>query len=220
MWTPLPDCVCLRELAPGGSTFRASMLRPTSEISLRVRSLRKHKGDWLASCSLESWEMEDEMKKTVISFFAMFVGALMGCSNDTSQTAATTTTTYYLSNGTCYASTGAAVASSYCGVTTTGTYYWSNGLCYSSATGATVATNYCSTTSSNGYYTINGYCYAYATGQIVNSTYCSTTSTTGSTCVGYYYYLGNGYPQAVYCNGTNCRGYTMYTQAGQAVSCQ
>ena len=105
------------------------------------------------------------MKKQMVSFFILVVGALMGCSNDTSQTAATTTATYYLSNGTCYASTGAAVASTYCGVTTTGTYYWSNGLCYSSTTGASVATTYCSSTTTGGYYTVNGYCYAYATGQ-------------------------------------------------------
>lgn len=177
---------------------------------------------WLAFCSLGGWEMEDEMKNLTMFILMVVAGSMFGCSNDTSQTAATTaTTTYYLSNGTCYASTGGTVASTYCGVTAaTTTYYWSNGLCYSSTTGTTVATTYCSSTSSTGYYSVNGYCYAYATGQIVNSTYCSTTSTTGSTCVGYYYYLGNGYPQLVYCSGTNCRGYTMYTQAGQAVSCQ
>lgn len=111
--------------------------------------------------------------------------------SQTAATAATTTSGYYLSNGTCYASgTATVVATTYC--TTTGTtYYLSNGTCYTNGTNAIVATSYCTTT--------------------------STTTTTTSICLGTYY--DPRYSIWGTCNGTNCHGVSLYKTSGQLVYC-
>lgn len=145
-------------------------------------------------------------RKTQIAFLLLstLVG-LSGCGNSQSSdgTALSTATTYYLSNGYCYASnTGQVVANGYCGVTT-------------------------ATTTTTGYYILNGYCYSNATGQTVSNSYCGLSTTTTSTaattqvCVGYYYYYSAYGIQVGYCNGSNCAGYTLYQYGtNQQVACQ
>jgi hypothetical protein len=108
-----------------------------------------------------------------------------------------------------------------CGTSTSGgTYTWSNGVCYTN-TGVVVANTYC--TSSTSTYTVyNGFCYT-STGQNVAMSYCTTavTPTTGGSCVGNYYYLNNGTYQLVYCNGADCRGYSLVSATtNQTVMCQ
>lgn len=171
-----------------------------------------------ANCLLLRSSMKTLIKIAQLLFALPLLIALSACGK--SSTAATTTTTgYYLSNGVCYAANSAtAVATTYCSSTTG--YYLSNGYCYSSTTGTIVATTYCSSTT--GYTLSNGVCYSTSTGTAVATAYCSGTSTTTSqACYGMYYY-SNGYAtQIVQCNGTNCRGYTLYDyNTKQPVYCQ
>ncbi len=100
------------------------------------------------------------------------------------------------------------------------TYYMSNGQCYSS-NGQVVNASLCQSYGQSGYYMANGQCYT-STGQVANLTLCqNTTGGLGTlACNGVYYYQSGYSWQAVYCNGTNCSGYTLYSQQGQPVRCQ
>ncbi|WP_413290480.1 hypothetical protein [Bdellovibrio sp. HCB337] len=136
--------------------------------------------------------METQNEITNILFASLLTILSVGCSkgSSTSDTTTAAATNYYLSNGYCYSSAGQQVSTSYCSSTT-------------------------------GYNQSNGYCYSSSTGQAVNSTYCTSSSTTtGSQCVGVYYYLSAYGYQAVQCNGTNCRGYTLLNQYGLQTYCQ
>lgn len=165
--------------------------------------------------------METKNKSFKLAFLSLLAVLHFGCSNGSSDsgTTSTTATSYYMNNGSCYSNTGQQVAISSCNAG----YYSANGYCYSSSTGQIVDGSYCS--SSTGYYMSNGYCYSSYNGQIVNSTYCGSTGTgTGivaQTCVGYYVWVTASGSQVGYCNGTNCRGYTLYPYGSQqAVYCQ
>ena len=102
------------------------------------------------------------------------------------------------------------------------TYTMQNGQCYSS-NGQIVNMQLCQTygQGTGSYYMMNGQCYS-NTGQIVNMQLCQNYGggTGASTqCNGVYYYYNQYSWQAVYCNGTNCSGYTVYNQQGQPVRC-
>ncbi|MGE0764710.1 MAG: hypothetical protein AB7N80_15655 [Bdellovibrionales bacterium] len=96
----------------------------------------------------------------------------------------------------------------------------SNGICYAS-NGSQVPTSYCNNTNS-GYYLQNNVCYVTGSNppQAVNISFCQNTGNTGGTCVGYYFYPYQGQMIPIYCNGADCRGYTVYNQAMQPVYCQ
>lgn len=68
-----------------------------------------------------------------------------------------------------------------------------------------------------------GQCTLPTTGQIVSASYCNNNLVNGSTqqCFGQYYYLSptTGQWLSGMCNGQNCSGYTLYTQAGIQVRC-
>lgn len=132
------------------------------------------------------------LKLAILPFTVAMLFA--GCGKSDNSNSSTTNTGYSYVNGICYNSSGQQVLSTYCTSTTSG-YTYSNGLCYMTSTGQQVPTTYCTTSSSTGY--------------------------TTQTCYGPYYY-SNGYQtQLVYCNGSNCRGYILYTQTTyQPVMCQ
>ena len=166
--------------------------------------------------------MKTKTAFTKCVLFLSLLTSLVGCGSNSSSNGSGTvaaTSSYYLSNGYCYSNTGQIVSTTYC---SSNGYTLSNGSCYASS-GQIVSTSYCtsSISSTTGFYLSGGSCYSSATNQIVASAYCSSTTTTGSSsqCVGYYYYVSSYGSQAVYCNGTNCRGYMLYNSYGQAVTC-
>ncbi len=190
--------------------------------------------------------MKTKNKFIKLVFLSLLAILQTSCSKDSnsSSTANVAAVSYTMNNGYCYSNTGQQVATSYCSSTNNG-YYLSNGYCYSSTTGQTVNNSYCSSTNgyymSNGYcysssgqavstsycnstttgYTWNnGYCYSTSTGQTVNNSYCSNSTGSSQQCVGYYYYYNNSGYTTVYCNGADCRGYTLLNQQGTQVSCQ
>ena len=115
--------------------------------------------------------------------------------------------TYGYVSGTCMNITSnIAVAPSYC--TTTTPYSWSGQTCVQQSTGQAVNTSYCQGITNP---------YGYPTAQLQPT---QTPGLGGAVCVGYFYYANPSYSRLVSCNGTNCRGYIMYTQAGQPIYCQ
>lgn len=113
-------------------------------------------------------------------------------------------------------------------VVSTGYSYNTYGQCVQTSTGQIVTSTYCTTANTGYSYNTSGQCIQTSTGQIVTTAYCQTGyattgygttgyGTTYGQCVGYYYYNG----QLSYCNGYNCRGYTLISaQTGQQVTCQ
>ncbi len=144
------------------------------------------------------------------------------CYNNQNQVVATTLCTnngYYMSNGYCYNTAGQIVTTTLCQQTNTG-YYMNNGYCYNTA-GQIVSTMLCQQTNT-GYYMSNGYCYS-STGQIVNTALCTNNGggIYGQQCYGSYLYQASYWSQMVWCNGSNCRGYTLYEMnSGRSVTCQ
>lgn len=89
-------------------------------------------------------------------------------------------------------------------VVTAVTYYTAaNGLCYQTGTNTQVAQTLC--TAATGYQLINNLCYQTSTGQVVNQSLCYNNTGAGVSCIGYYRWNN----QTVYCNGADCRGYTL-----------
>lgn len=132
---------------------------------------------------------------------------LIGCAKDNSNSNRTVTAqdTYYMSNGTCFSNqTRRAVSTSYC-YNTSSNYTLSNGTCYITSTGRAVDISYCNDSYNNGSY---------------NNGYQNNYNTTSSQCLGTYYTNTNGGVQTVNCNGTNCRGLTLYDSTGRFVTCQ
>jgi hypothetical protein len=131
---------------------------------------------------------------------------------------------YYMNNGVCYSSTGQMMPNtSYCTMSNNG-YYLNNGVCYSSTGQMMPNTSYCST-ASNGYYLNNGICYS-SNGQMMpNTSYCAmgnmNNGLMGQQCFGSYLYQSGYWSQMVWCNGANCRGYTLYEiNTNRSVTCQ
>lgn len=117
------------------------------------------------------------------------------------------------------------------------TYRWQNGLCYSSLNRQVDNTN-CnglinSNTNTNYYYAANGQCIDRTTNYPVQTTLCQTTTGIGGSqqCIGQYYYYHPTYLQyvPVNCGTTNgwangqqtyiCAGQSLYTTAGQQITC-
>lgn len=126
-------------------------------------------------------------------------------------------------------------------VAPTSSYYLSGNNCINSQNGQVVPYNYC--TNSGGYYQSNGACYTQGTNQVVDMSYCNNLNNTSNChqtmqypstgscailqpggaqqCIGYYYQMTAYGPQYGYCNGYNCRGYTLYQYGtNQVVTCQ
>lgn len=176
------------------------------------------------------------MKKTIYAvLLGMTVIFGVGCSKKSGTTASTTVALQYgYVNGSCYNySNGTYVANNFCANSATTQYTYSNGMCYQTSTNQQVDPSLCNNNnnnSNNGYVYNNGYCYSTTTGQYVNPSYCTNTGNgTGNgngyagyqQCYGTYVYMNYGQQQYVTCNGSNCRGYTLYQPStGQPVYCQ
>jgi len=153
------------------------------------------------------------------------------CYNNVNQVVPNTLCTnngYYMSNGSCYSSTGQIMPNTtYCTQANNG-YYLANGVCYSSNGQMMPNTTYCSNVNNglnNGYYLSNGYCYS-STGQMMpNTSYCTNGGNMGGIgaqqCYGSFLYQSGYWSQMVYCNGQNCRGYTLTeVSTNRSVTCQ
>lgn len=125
---------------------------------------------------------------------------------------------YYMLNGQCYSPQGQVVAYQYCQQSNNG-YYVTNGQCYSPQ-GQPVAYQYCQQTN-GGYYMQNGYCYS-PQGQIVSNQLCAQNGgISGQACYGTYLYQSGYWTNMIYCNGANCRGYTLVeVSTNRTVTCQ
>lgn len=132
---------------------------------------------------------------------------------------------YYLSNGVCYNNMNQPMPNtSYCMNNGSNGYYLNNGICYSNTGQMMPNTSYCTNNSNNGYYMSGGYCYS-STGQMMpNTSYCTNAingGMVGQQCYGQYLYQSGYWSQMVWCNGANCRGYTLYeVNTNRAVTCQ
>jgi hypothetical protein len=105
-------------------------------------------------------------------------------------------------------------------------YYMQGNSCYNQS-GQVVAPTLCSnagySNNNSGYVLQNGSCYSTYQNTYVDISYCNNSSQGiggQQQCIGTYYSNTNGTMQPISCNGSNCRGYTLYTAQGTAVYCQ
>jgi hypothetical protein len=128
---------------------------------------------------------------------------------------------YRIINGQCYDSMNQIVAQQLCN--NMGNYRIINGQCYDSMN-QIVAQQLCQYNGNGGYYMSGGYCYS-STGQMMpNTSYCQNINNggmMGQQCYGSYLYQSGYWSQMVWCNGANCRGYTLYeVNTNRSVTCQ
>ncbi len=157
-----------------------------------------------------------------VLFATVGLMSVVGCGKDSKGSNNSSNAYYYVNNGYCYQrSNNQMVNMSYCTTTGNNGYYWNGYACVQTNNPQVqVPASYCSgtNTTTGNYQLINGSCYD-STGVVQPASYCQGNQ--GGQCVGwYYYYPGWGYPQQVYCNGYNCRGYQLYNQNNVQVYCQ
>lgn len=161
--------------------------------------------------------MKTIIRATLFCFLALSSIVMTACGkSDNNSVNTAPPASYYLSGSNCINSqNGQVVPYNMC--TNNGSYYQSNGACYTQGSNQVVDMSYCNNLNNNN---INNNCTQ--TMQYPSTGTCGTMPVGGGqVCMGYYYQMTAYGPQYGYCNGYNCRGYTLYQYGtNQVVTCQ